>query len=67
MQDDNPYKPPKSDSNRYDRYNEDIYRRPDDETDWVSFFWIVLLLFTFTFHRALFDFFVEIFRNLLYN
>ena len=38
----NPYEPPKTDSKRYDRYNEDIYRRPDDETDWVSFFWIVL-------------------------
>ena len=60
----NPYKPPKTDSKRYDR---NMYRTPDDDPDWVSFFWIVLLLFTFTFHRALFDLFVDIFRNLLYN
>ena len=63
----NPYEPPKTDSKRYDRYNEDMYRRPDDETDWVSFFWIVLWLFIFFFHRPLFNFLVDIFRNLLYN
>ena len=63
----NPYRPPKTDSRRYDRYNEDIYRRPNNDTDWVSFFWIVLLLVTFTFHRVLFDFFVDMFRSLLYN
>ena len=45
----------------------DMYRRPDDETDWVSFFWIVLWLFIFFFHKPLFNFFVDIFRNLLYN
>ena len=64
MQNNNPYEPPKTDSKRYDRYNEDIYRRPDDETDWVSFFFIVFWLFLFFFHRVLFDFFVEIFKKL---
>lgn len=60
----NPYEPPKTDSKRYDRYNEGIHRRPDDETDWVSFFWIVLWLFIFFFHNVLFDFFVKIFKKL---
>ena len=60
----NPYEPPKTDSNRYDRYNEDRYRRSDNETDWTSFFFIVLWLFIFFFHRVLFDFFVKIFKNL---
>ena len=62
----NPYEPPKVDSKRYDRYNEDMYRRPDDETDWVSFSWIVLWLFIFFFHRVLFEFFYEIFTRVLW-
>ena len=60
----NPYKPPNTDTRRHDRYNEDMYHRPDDETDWVSFFFIVLWLFIFFFHKPLFDLFVEIFKKL---
>ena len=64
----NPYEPPKSDLRKrgLDRFNQTIDDR-DQETDWISFFFIVLLLFIFFFHRVLFDFFFDIFRTLLYN
>ena len=63
----NPYEPPKTDSRRSDRYNEGMHQRPDDETDWVSFFWIMLWLFIFFFHNVLFEFFVDLFKNLLFG
>jgi len=64
----NPYSPPKTNpARRSDSWNEGIHQRSDDETDWVSFFWIVLFLFIFFFHNVLFKFFVELFRDILYD
>jgi hypothetical protein len=64
----NPYQPPKSDPKRYttDRWNEKVDPR-EELLDWPAFFFILLWLIIFFFHRILFDFFVAIFKKLMYN
>lgn len=57
-----PYDPPKTDPRKFDRYLETIDRR--DGTDWGSFFFILVLLSIFFFHKPLFNFFVDVFKNL---
>ena len=64
----NPYEPPKSDPQRrgLDRFGETRNRR-DELVDWSGFFFVVTILFLILFHHILIDFFIDIFRDILYN
>jgi hypothetical protein len=63
----NPYQPPKSNPKRTtDRWNEKVDPRKE-LLDWPTFFFIFIWLVIFFFHRLLYDFFVAIFKNLMYN
>jgi hypothetical protein len=64
----NPYEPPKSDPRRrgLDRFGETRNHR-DELMDWSGFFFVVTILFLILFHHVLIDFFIDIFRDILYN
>ena len=63
-----PYEPPKSDPQRrgLDRFGETRNRR-DELVAWSGCFFVVTILFLILFHHVLIDFFIDIFRNILYN
>ena len=64
----NPYEPPKSDPPKrgLDNFGETRNHR-DELVDWSGFFFVVTILFLVLFHHVLIDFFIDIFRTLLYN
>ena len=64
----NPYKPPKSNPQKrgLDRFGE-TKNDKDELVDWSGFFFVVIILFLILFHHVLINFFVDIFRNILYN
>ncbi len=64
----NPYEPPKSNPQKrgLDRFGE-TKNDKDELVDWSGFFFVVIILFLILFHHVLINFFVDIFRNILYN
>ena len=63
----NPYKPPEQwdSDDEFDRWME--VKKEPPETDWGGFIFIIIFLTIFFFHRILFDFFIAIFKELMYN
>ncbi len=64
----NPYKPPQSNPRKrgLDRFGETRNHR-DEFLDWSGFFFVITILFLILFHHVLIDFFIDIFRDILYN